>query len=159
MVSILVSLCCFFNAPRRCMSFWNATSMRRRHCDDYTLMWKCSLVRLAVCLFFVSLESKLILMWRKRHVMMLNVFFFLLEPMLLVAHPLCLEELCGWNEEECRNFELGYKVYGKNFHLIQANKVCASQRREMFILGFPGRSVHIYIALMPTFTCPFTFFT
>ncbi|XP_019752842.1 mesoderm induction early response protein 2 isoform X1 [Hippocampus comes] len=33
------------------------------------------------------------------------------------------EELCGWNEEECRNFELGYKVYGKNFHLIQANKV------------------------------------
>ncbi|XP_077440607.1 mesoderm induction early response protein 2 isoform X2 [Vanacampus margaritifer] len=33
------------------------------------------------------------------------------------------EELCGWSEEECRNFEHGYKVYGKNFHLIQANKV------------------------------------
>ncbi|XP_037105043.1 mesoderm induction early response protein 2 isoform X1 [Syngnathus acus] len=33
------------------------------------------------------------------------------------------EELCGWSEEECKNFELGYKVYGKNFHLIQANKV------------------------------------
>ncbi|XP_077573998.1 mesoderm induction early response protein 2 isoform X1 [Stigmatopora nigra] len=33
------------------------------------------------------------------------------------------EELCGWTEEECRNFENGYKVYGKNFHLIQANKV------------------------------------
>ncbi|XP_077391371.1 mesoderm induction early response protein 2 isoform X2 [Festucalex cinctus] len=32
-------------------------------------------------------------------------------------------ELCGWSEEECRNFEHGYKVYGKNFHLIQANKV------------------------------------
>lgn len=35
----------------------------------------------------------------------------------------CVEELCGWSEEESRNFEHGYKVYGKNFHLIQANKV------------------------------------
>ncbi|KAM9848413.1 mesoderm induction early response protein 2 [Aulostomus maculatus] len=33
------------------------------------------------------------------------------------------EELCAWSEEECRNFEHGYKVYRKNFHLIQANKV------------------------------------
>ncbi|XP_068175366.1 mesoderm induction early response protein 2 [Antennarius striatus] len=33
------------------------------------------------------------------------------------------EELCGWSQEECRNFEHGYRVYGKNFHLIQANKV------------------------------------
>ncbi|CAJ1060460.1 LOW QUALITY PROTEIN: mesoderm induction early response protein 2 [Xyrichtys novacula] len=33
------------------------------------------------------------------------------------------EELCAWSEEECRNFEQGYRVYGKNFHLIQANKV------------------------------------
>ncbi|KAF6726408.1 Mesoderm induction early response protein 2 [Oryzias melastigma] len=33
------------------------------------------------------------------------------------------EELCSWSEEECRNFEQGYRVYGKNFHLIQANKV------------------------------------
>nr|XP_046248272.1 mesoderm induction early response protein 2 isoform X2 [Scatophagus argus] len=32
-------------------------------------------------------------------------------------------ELCAWSEEECRNFEHGYRVYGKNFHLIQANKV------------------------------------
>ncbi|XP_029938627.1 mesoderm induction early response protein 2 [Salarias fasciatus] len=32
-------------------------------------------------------------------------------------------ELCSWSEEECRNFEHGYRVYGKNFHLIQANKV------------------------------------
>uniref|UniRef100_UPI003AAFB638 mesoderm induction early response protein 2 isoform X2 n=1 Tax=Centroberyx gerrardi TaxID=166262 RepID=UPI003AAFB638 len=32
------------------------------------------------------------------------------------------EELCAWSEEECRNFEHGYRVYGKNFHLIQANK-------------------------------------
>ncbi|XP_013890152.1 mesoderm induction early response protein 2 [Austrofundulus limnaeus] len=33
------------------------------------------------------------------------------------------EELCSWSEEECRNFEHGYRVYGKDFHLIQANKV------------------------------------
>ncbi|CAK6955413.1 mesoderm induction early response protein 2 [Scomber scombrus] len=33
------------------------------------------------------------------------------------------EQLCAWSEEECRNFEHGYRVYGKNFHLIQANKV------------------------------------
>ncbi|XP_072245721.1 mesoderm induction early response protein 2 [Leuresthes tenuis] len=33
------------------------------------------------------------------------------------------DELCSWSEEECRNFEHGYRVYGKNFHLIQANKV------------------------------------
>lgn len=33
------------------------------------------------------------------------------------------EELCAWSEEECRSFEHGYRVYGKNFHLIQANKV------------------------------------
>ncbi|XP_040040545.2 mesoderm induction early response protein 2 isoform X2 [Gasterosteus aculeatus] len=33
------------------------------------------------------------------------------------------EELCAWSEEECRSFEHGFRVYGKNFHLIQANKV------------------------------------
>ncbi|KAI2650359.1 Mesoderm induction early response protein 2 [Labeo rohita] len=33
------------------------------------------------------------------------------------------EELCGWSEEECRNFEYGYRAHGKNFNLIQANKV------------------------------------
>lgn len=30
---------------------------------------------------------------------------------------------CAWGEEECRNFEHGFRVHGKNFHLIQANKV------------------------------------
>lgn len=34
-----------------------------------------------------------------------------------------LEELSVWTEEECRNFEQGLKAYGKDFHLIQANKV------------------------------------
>ncbi|KAG9343411.1 hypothetical protein JZ751_013575 [Albula glossodonta] len=33
------------------------------------------------------------------------------------------EELSMWTEEECRNFEQGLKAYGKDFHLIQANKV------------------------------------
>eukprot|EP00071_Canis_lupus_P040836 XP_022274393.1 mesoderm induction early response protein 1 isoform X7 [Canis lupus familiaris] len=32
------------------------------------------------------------------------------------------EELSVWTEEECRNFEQGLKAYGKDFHLIQANK-------------------------------------
>ncbi|XP_074207516.1 mesoderm induction early response protein 2 isoform X1 [Camelus bactrianus] len=31
--------------------------------------------------------------------------------------------LCAWSEEESRNFEHGFRVHGKNFHLIQANKV------------------------------------
>ncbi|XP_029888923.1 mesoderm induction early response protein 2 isoform X9 [Aquila chrysaetos chrysaetos] len=34
-----------------------------------------------------------------------------------------IDELCAWSEEECRNFEHGFRVHGKNFHLIQANKV------------------------------------
>ncbi|XP_068276941.1 mesoderm induction early response protein 2 isoform X6 [Nyctibius grandis] len=34
-----------------------------------------------------------------------------------------VDELCAWSEEECRNFEHGFRVHGKNFHLIQANKV------------------------------------
>ena len=34
-----------------------------------------------------------------------------------------VEELSVWTEEECRNFEQGLKAYGKDFHLIQANKV------------------------------------
>jgi len=33
------------------------------------------------------------------------------------------EEISVWTEEECRNFEQGLKAYGKDFHLIQANKV------------------------------------
>ncbi|XP_033993847.1 LOW QUALITY PROTEIN: mesoderm induction early response protein 1-like [Trematomus bernacchii] len=33
------------------------------------------------------------------------------------------EELSVWTEEECRNFEQGLKAYGKDFHLVQANKV------------------------------------
>ncbi|KAJ8270275.1 hypothetical protein GJAV_G00112430 [Gymnothorax javanicus] len=33
------------------------------------------------------------------------------------------EELSLWTEEECRNFEQGLKAYGKDFHLIQGNKV------------------------------------
>lgn len=39
-------------------------------------------------------------------------------PSLLLA-----DGFCAWSEEECRNFEHGFRVHGKNFHLIQANKV------------------------------------
>uniref|UniRef100_A0A8D0E3F1 Mesoderm induction early response protein 1 n=1 Tax=Salvator merianae TaxID=96440 RepID=A0A8D0E3F1_SALMN len=39
------------------------------------------------------------------------------------------EELSVWTEEECRNFEQGLKAYGKDFHLIQANKI-AHNRNE-----------------------------
>ncbi|ETE66224.1 Mesoderm induction early response protein 2, partial [Ophiophagus hannah] len=40
------------------------------------------------------------------------------------------DELCAWSEEECRNFEHGFRVHGKNFHLIQANK--KSERYDYF---------------------------
>ncbi|NXW88966.1 MIER3 protein, partial [Alopecoenas beccarii] len=35
----------------------------------------------------------------------------------------CLEEMAAWTEEECRSFEHGLLIYGKDFHLIQKNKV------------------------------------
>ena len=28
-----------------------------------------------------------------------------------------------WSEEECRAFELGLRLYGKDFHMIQQQKV------------------------------------
>lgn len=43
----------------------------------------------------------------------------LLTPCLFLV----VDGLCAWSEEECRNFEHGFRVHGKNFHLIQANKV------------------------------------
>lgn len=30
---------------RHCMNLWNATSMQKRHWDDYASMWKCLVVR------------------------------------------------------------------------------------------------------------------
>ncbi|KAM9096381.1 mesoderm induction early response protein 3 isoform X2 [Sarcophilus harrisii] len=33
------------------------------------------------------------------------------------------EEMTAWTEEECRNFEHALLIYGKDFHLIQKNKV------------------------------------
>ncbi|XP_061046959.1 mesoderm induction early response protein 2 isoform X4 [Eubalaena glacialis] len=37
--------------------------------------------------------------------------------------------LCAWSEEERRNFEHGFRVHGKNFHLIQANKTRLGRRK------------------------------
>lgn len=38
-----------------------------------------------------------------------------------------------WSEEECRNFENGLRTYGKDFYLIQQNKV--SQTSSGFFLN------------------------
>lgn len=54
-----------------------------------------------------------------RHVQLFQDFAHLLQLLFLSA----TDELCAWSEEECRNFEHGFRVHGKNFHLIQANKV------------------------------------
>ncbi|XP_057565029.1 mesoderm induction early response protein 2 isoform X2 [Hippopotamus amphibius kiboko] len=37
--------------------------------------------------------------------------------------PAFADGLCAWSEEERRHFEHGFRVHGKNFHLIQASKV------------------------------------
>lgn len=55
------------------------------------------------------------------------------------------EELSVWTEEECRNFEQGLKAYGKDFHLIQANKV--RQVRETFWFYIYDENVSIFTAL------------
>lgn len=33
------------------------------------------------------------------------------------------ETMTLWSEEECRAFELGLRLYGKDFHMIQSQKV------------------------------------
>lgn len=50
-------------------------------------------------------------------------FLVWLEVLIYVLYYFNSEELSVWTEEECRNFEQGLKAYGKDFHLIQANKV------------------------------------
>lgn len=37
--------------------------------------------------------------------------------------PLSVEGMTAWTEEECRSFEHALMLYGKDFHLIQKNKV------------------------------------
>lgn len=38
-----------------------------------------------------------------------------------------LEEMTAWTEDECRSFEHALLIYGKDFHLIQKNKVSVPQ--------------------------------
>lgn len=38
-------------------------------------------------------------------------------------NPTVPSEMSLWSEEECRSFESGLRLYGKNFHLIQLHKV------------------------------------
>ncbi|XP_075707229.1 mesoderm induction early response protein 2 [Rhinoderma darwinii] len=85
--------------------------------------------------------------------------------------------LCAWSEDECRSFEQGFRVYGKNFHLIQANKVrtrsvgeCVqyyytwkkSERFEHFTQSRLGRRKQLmnsasaeYECDLPNLECPF----
>lgn len=37
--------------------------------------------------------------------------------------PVINESMTLWSEEECKSFEAGIRMYGKDFHLIQINKV------------------------------------
>ena len=46
--------------------------------------------------------------------------------------------MCAWSEEERRNFEHGFRVHGKNFHLIQANKVSPACCPRL-----PARELHL----------------
>lgn len=48
------------------------------------------------------------------------IWILYISPFIFLS---AVDELCAWSEEECRNFEHGFRVHGKNFHLIQANKV------------------------------------
>ncbi|XP_064031032.1 mesoderm induction early response protein 2 isoform X2 [Pogoniulus pusillus] len=48
------------------------------------------------------------------------IWILCISPFIFLS---AVDELCAWSEEECRNFEHGFRVHGKNFHLIQANKV------------------------------------
>ncbi|XP_040355894.1 mesoderm induction early response protein 1 isoform X2 [Ixodes scapularis] len=46
------------------------------------------------------------------------------EAQVLERAPLCPSpEMSLWSEEECRSFESGLRLYGKDFHLIQLHKV------------------------------------
>lgn len=60
------------------------------------------------------------------------------------------EELSVWTEEECRNFEQGLKAYGKDFHLIQANKVREVRENNIFIQlkSFDKHDINLTFMLM-----------
>lgn len=68
-------------------------------------------------------------------------------PLSCLSTPLFADGLCAWSEEECRNFEHGFRVHGKNFHLIQANKVGEAL--------LPDPSCRRLPLVLATFTRPF----
>lgn len=84
--------------------------MQKRHYGGYGSTWRLSEVR-TPCLDSTP----------KVNVHRILPGFCTFSPIPLFFPP--LDELCAWSEEECRNFEHGFRVHGKNFHLIQANKV------------------------------------
>lgn len=55
------------------------------------------------------------------------------------------EAVSLWSEEECHNFESGLRAYGKDFHLIQKNKVRSERKCGKFSTMsefFPSPHVH-----------------
>ena len=50
--------------------------------------------------------------------LILQFAFFISKVVMVFVDPMSL-----WSEEECRNFENGLRTYGKDFYLIQQNKV------------------------------------
>lgn len=50
-----------------------------------------------------------------------------------------------WSEEECRNFENGLRSYGKDFHLIQQNKVSG---KNAIFYQIKFNIIYYYIALI-----------
>ena len=48
---------------------------------------------------------------------------FLHIPTKKTCISLSIDPMSLWSEEECRNFETGLRLYGKDFYLIQQNKV------------------------------------
>ncbi|KAJ8961561.1 hypothetical protein NQ318_014813 [Aromia moschata] len=47
------------------------------------------------------------------------------------------ENMSPWSEEECRNFEAGVRIFGKNFYLTQQNKVRTRLEKKKYTLH-PG---------------------
>jgi hypothetical protein len=46
--------------------------------------------------------------------------------------PAVNESMSSWSEEECKAFEAGLRSYGKDFHLVQQNKVLNEMRFCLF---------------------------
>lgn len=48
--------------------------------------------------------------------------------------PAINESMTSWSEDECKTFEAGLRMYGKDFHLIQINKVNVDDTLDSLLL-------------------------